>query len=259
MTPRIVSLVPSITELLFEFDLGAHVVGRTRFCIHPGHAVRSVAVVGGTKDVDIARVRALAPSHAIVNVDENTKPAVDALRVFVPHVVVTHPKTPEDTVSLFCEVGALFDRAARAETLCAAMQGELETCRERRWSPERVLYLIWKDPWMTVAADTYIAGMLGAVGWLVLDGPGGDAGAGRYPVVTGLDVTVARAQRVLLSSEPYRFREVHADELRSRHPGIPVDLIDGEMTSWYGPRAIRGLSYLRDLRQRLVDYGSRRL
>lgn len=259
MPPRIVSLVPSITELLFDLGLGPQVVGRTRFCIHPGPDVRAVPSVGGTKDVALERVRALAPSHAIVNVDENTQPAVEALRTFVPHVVVTHPKVPEDTVSLFRQMGDLFDRAARAQALCAAMQEELERCRGCRWPAERVLYLIWKDPWMTVAEDTYIAGTLGAVGWLVLDGPGGDVGPKRYPAIADLDAAVARAQRVLLPSEPYRFHEVHADELRTRHPGVPVDLIDGEMASWYGPRAIRGLAYLRDLRQRLVDYGSRRL
>ncbi len=250
MPPRIVSLVPSITESLFDLDLAARIVGRTRFCIHPKNVVRRVPILGGTKDVDIPRVRAIAPSHVIVNVDENTRPTVDALRGFVPRVVVTHPKTPEDAVALFRELGSLFERQCQADALCGALEGELAACRACRWPVERVLYLIWKDPWMTVASDTYIAGMLGAVGWEVLHGPGGDVGPGRYPTIPDLDAAVSGAGRVLLSSEPYRFRETDLLTLRARYPHVPIDLIDGEMTSWYGSRSIRGLAYLRDLRTR---------
>jgi hypothetical protein len=128
------------------------------------------------------------------------------------------------------------------------MDAELAACRAHAWPPERVLYLIWKDPWMTVASDTYIAGMLGEVGWRVLHGPGGDVGPGRYPTIPDLDAAVSGAGRVLLSSEPYRFREGDLLALRARYPHVPIDLIDGEMTSWYGSRSIRGLAYLRDLR-----------
>lgn len=246
---RIVSLVPSITELLFDLDLGAQVVGRTGFCIHPRERLRDVPKVGGTKDVDLARLRALAPTHVIVNIDENRREDVAAMRSFVPHVVVTHPNAPEDNAALYELVGALFDRAAPAAALCAALQAELAQCAPLRTQlpAERVLYLCWREPWMSVACDTYIARTLAAVGWQVLHGPGGRAGAARYPQVD-LDACVPQVTRVLLSTEPFPFTERHVQELAARYPGVAVQLIDAEMTSWYGSRAVAGLRYLRAVR-----------
>lgn len=245
---RIVSLVPSITELLFDLDLGERVVGRTGFCIHPRERVANVPKVGGTKDVKLDALRQLAPTHVIVNVDENEAPTVEAIRAFVAHVIVTHPNAPEDNVALYRLLGGIFDREAAAETLAARLQAELDACAATDWPRETVLYLIWKKPWMTVAADTYIARTLARVGWHVATSAGGARGAARYPVVDDLEAEVARADRVLLSTEPFMFRERHVAELRVRHPHRPIDLIDGEMTSWYGSRAIRGLAYLREFR-----------
>lgn len=247
---RIVSLVPSITELLFALDLGPQVVGRTGFCIHPREALREVPKVGGTKDVDLARLRALAPTHAVVNIDENTRETVKALRAFVPHVLVTHPNAPADNAALFRLIGAVFDRDAQAESLCTQLFAELAACDALRAAvpTERVLYLCWKDPWMSVAADTYIGGALGCVGWEVLHPAGGFAGAARYPAVE-LAQWLPRADRVLLSTEPYPFTQAHVDEMRRLHPR--VHLLDAEMTSWYGSRAIEGLRYLRQFRRAL--------
>lgn len=245
---RIVSLVPSITELLFALGLGARVVGRTGFCIHPRAAVRDVPKVGGTKDVDVERLRALAPTHVIVNIDENEAPTVDALRAFVPHVIVTHPNAPEDNAALYALLGGVFGATATASALAEDLERELAACAVHAWPPEHVLYLIWKDPWMTIASDTYIARTLARVGWQVPHGPGGFAGAARYPRVDDLDAAIAAVDRVLLSSEPYRFGARHVAELQARAGDVPVQLIDGEMTSWYGVRAIDGLRYLRALR-----------
>jgi ABC-type Fe3+-hydroxamate transport system substrate-binding protein len=244
---RIVSLVPSITETLIDLGLHAQIAGRTGFCIHPRERVAGIPKVGGTKDVNVERVRQLAPTHVIVNIDENDKPVVDALRAFVPHVIVTHPNAPVDNLALFRLLGAVFCREEAAEQLCRCLREELAACRRVGWKRERVLYLIWKNPWISVACDTYIAGALACVGWQVLHGAGGAQGAARYPVVD-LGGEVGGADRVLLSTEPYRFGEGNAAELRGQFPGKPVALIDGEMTSWYGSRAIRGLSYLREIR-----------
>lgn len=246
---RIVSLVPSITELLFDLGLGAQVVGRTGFCIHPRPAVDAVTKLGGTKDVNLARLRALAPTHVIVNIDENRREDVEAMRAFVPNVVVTHPNAPEDNRALYRLAGALFDREREAARLTAALDVELAQCAAlaATLAPERVLYLCWKDPWMSVAADTYIARTLATVGWQVLHGAGGFAGAARYPVVD-LEEAVPLAQRVLLSSEPYPFSETDATALRQRYHAVQIELIDAEMTSWYGSRAVQGLRYLRELR-----------
>ena len=244
---RIVSLVPSITELLFTLGLAGRVVGRTGFCIHPRDAIRDVPKVGGTKDVRLDALRVLKPTHVIVNVDENELDTFETIREFVPNVIVTHPNAPLDNVVLYRMLGHIFGAEVRAEELAAELQRELAACTATTWSSERVLYLIWKDPWMGVASDTYIARTLACVGWNVIVAPGGWSGAGRYPVISDIDAAAHAVDRVLLSSEPFMFRQRHVAELRDRLD-MPIDLVDGEMTSWYGSRAIRGLAYLRDFR-----------
>lgn len=249
---RIVSLVPSVTELLFDLGLGGQVVGRTGFCIHPRAQVRRVPKVGGTKTVDVARVRRLAPTHVVVNVDENPRPVVDELAGFVPGLVITHPIDPEDNLGLYRMLGGIFGREAEAADLSRAFQAELDTTRAfaAGLARERVLYLIWKSPWMTVSRDTYISRMLALVGW---DTVPANAHL-RYPPVDLSPQLLLGVARVLLSSEPYSFVERHMAELRGElppqcHPEI--QLIDGGMTSWYGSRAIEGLRYLRALRAAL--------
>jgi hypothetical protein len=252
---RIVSLVPSITELLFDLGLGARVVGRTGFCVHPEPAIRDVPKVGGTKDVRLDALRALRPTHVIVNVDENEAGAVEAMRCFVANVVVTHPNAPEDNLALYAMLAALFGAEQRAAELSTALRRELDLCRQPDWPRERVLYLIWKDPWMTIAADTYIARTLACVGWQVTTPPGGWAGAARYPRVDDVVAAANAVDRVLLSTEPFLFTEAHAREL-SAQVAPPVRLIDAEMTSWYGSRAIPGLAYLRELRRAASAHGA---
>jgi ABC-type Fe3+-hydroxamate transport system substrate-binding protein len=245
--PRIVSLVPSLTELLFDLDLGAQLVGRTGFCVHPRERVREVPKVGGTKDVDLDKVRAAAPTHVIVNVDENDKAVADALRAFVPNVVVTHPIEVEDNLSLYRLLGHVFDREERAEALAGRLRAELEATRREAFDTVRVLYLIWREPWMTVGAGTYIARMLASVGLRAVAPDSPD----RYPRLDFDSFPAERFDAVLLSSEPYRFRDAHVRELRGdpRVGRRPVLRIDGEMTSWYGSRAIAGLRYLRGFRR----------
>lgn len=251
--PRIVCLVPSITELLCDLGLADQLVGRTGFCIHPWETVRRIPKVGGTKDVKLDRIRELAPTHVVVNVDENLREDAEALAEFVPDVVVTHPRGPRDNLALYRQMGEAFDRRREAELLC----GRFERAYERAATvaarePRRVLYLIWRDPWMTVSADTYIARTLALFNWHTVasaepsapGNPEGDKGQRvRYPEVD-LDDFAGKVDRVLLSSEPFHFKESHVKEVAALVPGAEVSLIDGEMTSWYGSRAIAGLGYL---------------
>ena len=246
---RIACLVPSITELVCDLGLAAQLVARTGFCIHPHKVVAGIPKVGGTKDVDLARLRELAPTHVIVNIDENRKPVVDEIAQFVPHVIATHPNAPEDNLVLYQLLGAIFDCEDAAEKMGAALRAALDAALEATavLPRERVLYLIWKDPWMTVARDTYVARTLAAVGWDTVP----VASASRYPAIELLEAA-READLVLLSSEPYMFRAPHAAALQvelAAHGRVkPVRLIDGEMTSWYGSRAIAGLHYLAALR-----------
>ncbi len=242
-TPRIVSLVPSLTELLCDLGLARFLVGRTGFCIHPKQAVAAIPKVGGTKDVNIDKIRRLAPTHLLVNIDENEKPTVEALAQFIPHVIVTHPITPRDNLPLYRLLGAIFRVERQAQQLCDAFEREYAALAATpRGRPQTVLYCIWKDPWMTVSRDTYIAAMLAHIGWQCWQAPD----AARYPTFDWSAALVAAIDGVLLSSEPYRFTEAHADALE-KQIGKPVRLVDGEMLSWYGSRAIGGLRYLREL------------
>jgi ABC-type Fe3+-hydroxamate transport system substrate-binding protein len=258
--PRIVSLVPSITELLVDLGLGNCIAGRTGFCIHPQAFVTSIAKVGGTKDVNLAKIRQLAPSHVIVNMDENELPTVQALREFVPRVIVTHPRSPQDNLALIDQLQqefapyfiALRIDSAGARGLKDQISYRLDAILSKSWVQQRVLYLIWRDPWMTVARDTYISRMLALIGWQTWPQVQGEAtGASRYPVVASDAPWLAQVDRVLLSSEPYRFDTSHVAQvqtwMQSHNPAARVQLVDGELLSWYGSRSIPGLAYLAEL------------
>nr|WP_150699178.1 helical backbone metal receptor [Pandoraea terrae] len=241
---RIVSLVPSLTELLFALGLDDRIVGRTGFCVHPRERVANLPKVGGTKAVKLDRLRALAPTHVIVNIDENERDTVDEIAAFVPNVIVTHPCAPDDNIALYHLLGGIFGRLPEAQALSVALQHGIDTLRAAAWPQRRVLYLIWRAPWMTVSPDTYISAMLRLVEWRTMPA----SPAVRYPVVELDDTTLADIDLILLSTEPYRFRETHVAEIQAM-TGKPVRLVDGEMISWYGSRAIAGLAYLRDFAQ----------
>tara|TARA_R110002096_G_scaffold5159_3_gene24090 strand:- start:3047 stop:3865 length:819 start_codon:yes stop_codon:yes gene_type:complete len=241
---RIVSLVPSLTELLCELDLADQIVGRTGFCIHPKSTVRGIRKLGGTKDVDVAALRELAPTHVILNIDENRRELSEELAQFVEHIVVTHPLVPDDNVALYELFGALFRRREAAQDLVAKFRAARARLADIEDKPyQRVLYLIWRDPWMTVTRETYIAKMLELINWQTLPA----TAPSRYPEIE-LEAYSGDVDRVLLSSEPYAFREKHLAEVRAHFAAdVDVALVDGEMLSWYGSRAIAGLDYLATL------------
>jgi ABC-type Fe3+-hydroxamate transport system substrate-binding protein len=248
-TPRIVSLVPSLTELLCDLGLAPYLVGRTGFCIHPAHLVASIPKMGGTKDVNIEKIRRSAATHLLVNIDENEKPTVQKLSEFIPNVIVTHPINPHDNLHLYQLLGGIFNANAKAEALCMAFEEAYAVLQQglKKGASQQVLYCIWKDPWMSVAPDTYIAQMLAQIGWQQWQFPNNEA---RYPSFSWEQIPLAQIDRILLSSEPYRFSDVDCASLSQRLAVFdkPVQLLDGEMMSWYGSRAIAGLQYLARLR-----------
>lgn len=257
---RIVSLVPSLTELVFDLGLGARLVGRTGFCVHPREALRGVPKVGGTKDVNLARIRALAPTHVLVNIDENRLETVEALAPFVPSIIVTHPCSPRDNLELFRLLGGIFGAEAAAGRLAAELEAALGEAAALRVdiAAEAMLYLIWRDPWMTIARDTYISATLAEVGWHTLPAvEGGAVGSARYPAFEWDAAWMGEVARVLLSTEPYRFRTQHVAEVETL-AGRPALLVDGEMVSWYGSRAAHGLRWLADLRRGHASEAARR-
>jgi len=248
---RIVSLVPSITELLFDLGLGPQVVGRTHFCVHPAERLAAVPSVGGTKKASLRKVAALKPTHAILNVEENTRDIADALAGVVPHLIVTFPQAPADNVALYRLIGGVFGREDAAETLVARFEAARAalTAAAAAWPARRVLYLIWRDPWMAAGPDTYIARFLALANLTTVPAASGE----RYPTIALEPPLLAEVDRVLLSSEPYEFGEPDLHDFRARFPAAPpAHLIDGQMTSWYGSRAIPALDYLRTFVNRLL-------
>lgn len=260
---RIASLVPSLTETLFALGLGAQVVARTGFCVHPRDGVAAVPKVGGTKDVRLDVLRALRPSHVLVNVDENTRETVAALRRFVPHVVVTHPQEPEDNLVLFDLLGKLFGDAEGVPQAAAALGSRLRqvlsTIADAGQPRATALYPVWRRPWITVARDTYVSRCLARIGWDTLpDLYGGNGldrdGSSRYPQFDWDAPWLDAVDCMLLPDEPYRFDAAHAAEVRdrlaARGRAVEVHRIPGDWASWYGVRAIDGLAQLAAARQR---------
>jgi ABC-type Fe3+-hydroxamate transport system substrate-binding protein len=238
---RIVSLVPSLTELVFDLGLGSHLVGRTHYCIHPADKLSVVPSLGGTKKIKMDRLAEVGATHVLVNVDENPKELAGEIAATGVQVVVTHPSEPTDNPGLYRLIGGLFGAEAAADDLCLRFDQALEDLRvsSADRAPKKVLYLIWKDPWMTISQDTYIASTLGLINWQTV----GHDQDNRYPEVD-LEIILPETDLVLFSSEPYAFSQGDLDEFHAAHPDTPAQLIDGEMTSWYGSRAIEGLKYL---------------
>ncbi len=245
--PRIASLVPSITELLFALGLGKHVAARTSYCIHPADGVSQVKTVGGTKKINHEKLRALEPTHAIVNIDENPREMAEQLATYCPSIIVTHPIEPYDNIALYRMLGGIFRREAQAEALCSEFTEAFKRLRAstRDAKGQRVLYLIWKDPWMTLSRDTYIARMLRLIQWEhVIHDP-----QVRYPQVEINSEMLAGIGNVLFSTEPYTFTDEHLEAFAQDY-GVSrskLMLVDGERLSWYGSRAIAGLDYLAEL------------
>ncbi len=240
---RIVSLVPSQTELLAYLGLDAEVVGLTRFCVHPDGWKARKRIVGGTKNVDVERVRALAPDLVIANREENVREQVEAIAAFCP-VWVTDVATVEDSLAMTRDLGEVTGRAPEAGRLADGIEAAFGALPS--WPPVRALYLIWRDPWMAAGRDTIIADVMARAGLSnVL------ADRDRYPSLTDGDLTALAPEAVLLSSEPYPFTDAHIAEVQALVPSAQIQLVDGEAFSWYGSRLLATPDALGQLRATL--------
>jgi ABC-type Fe3+-hydroxamate transport system substrate-binding protein len=233
---RIVSLVPSQTELLYDLGLEEEVVGITKFCVHPEHWYRNKTRVGGTKQLNIDRIRELAPDLIIANKEENEKEQVEALAGHYP-VWISDIRTLEEALTMIRSVGQFVSKADDADTLATSIKNGFERL-QRAGKQRRVAYFIWYKPWMTVGTDTFINNMIEAVGWenVMKDHT-------RYPEVSLDELKALAPQLILLSSEPFPFKEKHVAELKQELPDAEVKLVDGEMFSWYGSRMLKALPY----------------
>jgi len=234
---RIVSLVPSQTELLYDLGLGEEVVGITKFCVHPGEWFRNKKRVGGTKTIHIDIVKSLRPDLIIANKEENTKEQIEELAALYP-VWVSNIQTVDEALRMINQVGALVGKGEQSECLVNKITQGFSTLNVNN-TPKRVAYFIWRKPWMCAGGDTFISSMIDKMGWVnVL------ADKMRYPEIALEELKDKQVELVLLSSEPYPFKDAHIAEIKAVLPDVEVRLVDGEMMSWYGSRMLKAVSYI---------------
>lgn len=240
---RIVSLVPSQTELLYYLGLEAETVGITKFCVHPAAWFRSKTRVGGTKDVNINTVLSLCTDLVIANKEENVKEQVEKLARDTA-VWVTDVNDLAGAWQMIRDIGALCNREKQASQLLSRLHLEFDNLFQLIPVSLRipVVYLIWKNPYMTVGGDNFIQHMLEAAGYKNVF-----SGMSRYPEISVEEINNSDARLVFLSSEPYPFRQKHVHELRKMLPGKTILLVDGEMFSWYGSRMLLAPAYFKKL------------
>ncbi|SDM28981.1 ABC transporter substrate-binding protein [Pedobacter antarcticus] len=244
---KIISLVPSQTELLFDLGLDKEIIGITKFCIHPLEKCKTKVKIGGTKTLNIEQIRAMQPDLIIGNKEENTKEDIELLRKEFP-VWISDVSTLEDAMKTITEIAELVDRepeGAYLNHLINAGFTDLQTLALQYRLEPRTIYLMWKDPYMMAAADTFIGDILMKAGLVNI------AKGTRYPETTLEELQLLSPELILLSSEPYPFRDKHISELKSAIPGADVRLIDGEMISWYGSRLVKTVGYLFDYQKSL--------
>ena len=235
---RIVSVVPSQTELLH--DLGASVIGITKFCVHPEAWFRSITRIGGTKQLNIDLITSLQPDLIIANKEENEKAQIDALAARFP-VWTSDIQHLEDACNMILSIGGMLQRTQEANTIAVTIKERFARLKPASTAVPTA-YFIWRAPWMVAGGDTFIHEMMHACGFrnVFEDIP-------RYPSVSLAQLAASGCRLVLLSSEPFPFKEKHVAEIRAYLPDADIRLVDGEMFSWYGSRLLQAPSYFQEL------------
>ncbi|MDQ1802501.1 helical backbone metal receptor [Chryseobacterium sp. CKR4-1] len=235
---KVISLVPSITEALFDLGLTENeIIGRTKFCIHPKDKIKNVPVIGGTKNLNIEKIKGLQPDLILANKEENIKEQVETLMEDFK-VVVTNVETIEDNYYLLKNLGNIFQKEERAKAYNLKIYEVLNQTKIS--SKIKAAYLIWKNPYMTVGADTFIHRILTEIG---IENSFKDKT--RYPEVTIQDL--ADTDLIMLSSEPFPFKEKHIAELKEYYPDKKIIIVDGEAFSWYGTHIAKCGNYFKEL------------
>ncbi|MBC7614758.1 MAG: ABC transporter substrate-binding protein [Pedobacter sp.] len=244
---RIISIVPSQSELLFDLGLNEEVIGITKFCIHPIEKFAACTKVGGTKRLKIEAIRELNPDLIIGNKEENTRSEIELLMKEFP-VWMSDISNLEDSMRAISEIGELVDRAPEAAYLNHLIHTgftDLQTLAVGKNINKRVAYIIWKDPYLFAGKDTFIDDILMKIGLTNV------IKQSRYPEITLSQLKTENCELVFLSSEPYPFKAKHIEEIKSALPNVKVMLVDGEMFSWYGSRLVKSVQYFFEFQQLL--------
>ncbi len=236
---RIISLVPSQTELLAYLGLEKEVTGITKFCVHPEKWLREKTRVGGTKNIHLQKIDELSPDLVIANKEENVKDQIRKLAEKYD-VWVTDVNSLEDAIKMITDIGKLTNRVHEASLLNLKIKEGFEklykVVSEKRKT--RAAYFIWKDPWMVAGNHTFINDMMKHAGLENVF-----ANHERYPEISLNELKEKNTELILLSSEPYPFKENHQSEIQKLLPGIKIEIVDGEMFSWYGSRLVKSFDY----------------
>ena len=243
---RIISLVPSQTELLYDLGLHGEVIGITKFCVHPKEWFHSKTRVGGTKQLRIDIIDQLQPDLIIANKEENLKEQIEELEKHYP-VWVSDVHNLDDAVCMITDIGGMINKEKKATLMIDGIKNSFSQLKTTL-PPLRSCYFIWREPYMTIGADTFIHSMMEAAGFenIFKD-------HARYPELSIEELSIQCPQLILLSSEPFPFKQKHIDELQPQLPGIKIILVDGEMFSWYGSRLLKSPGYFLKLRSDLLS------
>lgn len=236
---RIVSLVPSQTELLYDLGLDEEVVGITKFCVHPDVWYRTKTRIGGTKTVNIEKVKSLSPTLIIANKEENTKSDIEALEKIAP-VWISDIRDLDSAYDMIDKIGLLTGKSENATALLQSIRNSFGKIHKKH-PPKKVLYVIWNDPIMVVGKDTFIDAVLEHIGF-----KNAVAASSRYPELTIAEAKELNPDLIFLSSEPFPFKGWHILEFEKQFSESKVVLVDGEMFSWYGSRLLRSGGYFEE-------------
>jgi ABC-type Fe3+-hydroxamate transport system substrate-binding protein len=235
---RIVSLVPSQTELLFYLGLSNQIVGVTKFCIHPEKECATKTKIGGTKNFRFDVIDALKPDLIISNKEENYQEGVEQLQSKYP-VWMSDISNLSEALNMITGIGQVTNTETRANLLVEQIKRSFQKLKKH--SSLKVVYLIWKSPWMAAGKNTFIDDMLAKLGLI------NAVDSNRYPIISEDELQELRPDLIMLSSEPFPFKERHIQELQMLLPTTKIMLVDGEIFSWYGNRMLKAVDYFNSL------------
>jgi ABC-type Fe3+-hydroxamate transport system substrate-binding protein len=238
---RIVSLVPSQTELLVDLGLESSIVGVTKFCVHPKHLRMSKVVVGGTKQINLEKIKALQPDIILCNKEENTKAIIESLEDIAP-IHISDIFNLDDCFELIKMYGKIFKVDTKALNLISNIEKERDAFQLKNKGNLKVAYFIWKNPWMVAGSDNFIDVMINEAGFQNVFKE-----EKRYPEIGLENLELSKADIIFLSSEPFPFKEEHILELKTQFPKKTIKIVDGELFSWYGSRLLKSYSYFETL------------
>lgn len=243
---RIISLVPSQTELLFELGLHAELVGITKFCVHPEDICKKTPKTGGTKKLDFDKIKSLRPDLIIGNKEENERHQMEALMQEYP-VWMSDIQTLDDACDMILRMGELTGKKEKADEINAGITRQfkaLASIINKTIPQKKVAYFIWRNPYMSVNENTFIDHILNRLG---LENVFHNFTSSRYPEISVSELAASEPDYIFLSSEPYPFKEIHFKEFTAICPQAKIILVDGELFSWYGSRLLRAPTYFREL------------